>query len=75
MCVKNYITEFYDPAHRPKNLLVKHEQKVDADEKGLHILHTEVRNTLKEIRDKRLQKMTTNKNRCTEIVRKTMVSN
>jgi hypothetical protein len=71
MCKKNFITEFYDPAHRPKNLLVKHEEKVDADEKGPHILHSEVRKAIKEIRDKRLQKMTMNKSGCTEIVGKT----
>jgi hypothetical protein len=69
VCIKNYITEIYDPAHQPKNLLVKHGEKVDADEKGLYILHREVRK-IKDIRDKRLQKMT-NKSGCTEIVGKT----
>jgi hypothetical protein len=53
-----------------KNLLFKHEEKVDAEEKGLYILHSEVRKAIKEIRDKRLQKLT-NKSGCTEIVGKT----
>ena len=70
MCIKNYITEIYDPAQWPKNLLVKHEEKVDAEEKGPYILHSEVRKDIKETRDKRLQKMT-NKSGCTEIVGKT----
>jgi len=49
---------------------VKHEEKVDAEEKGPYILHSEVRKDIKETRDKRLQKMT-NKSGCTEIVGKT----
>jgi len=65
----------YDPAHRLKKLLIKNKEKVDADERGLHILHSEVRKAIKERGDKRLQKMTINKSGCTETVGKTWSQN
>ena len=53
MCIKNYVTKLYDPANWPGNLEVTHEEKVDADEKGLYILHSEVRRGIEEIGDKK----------------------
>jgi hypothetical protein len=65
MSIKIYITEIYDPAHWPKNLLVKRDEKVDADER-------ELKKAIKEIGNKRLQKMMMNKSGCTETAGKTI---
>jgi hypothetical protein len=46
---ENCITELYN---QPEKLEVKPKQEVDADEKGLYILHSEVEKAVKETRDK-----------------------
>jgi hypothetical protein len=47
MSIKNYITEFDDPANRPKNLEVEPEEEVDADAKGPYILHSDMKKAMK----------------------------
>jgi hypothetical protein len=50
---ENYITELHDRPNRPETLEVKPEEEVDADEKGPHILLSEVEKALKEMRNKK----------------------
>jgi hypothetical protein len=50
---ENYITELYDQPNRPENLEVETEGEVDADEKGLYILQSEVEKAIKMMRDKK----------------------
>jgi hypothetical protein len=50
---ENYITELDDRANRPEHLEVEPEAEVDKDEKGPYILQSEVKNIIKEMRDKK----------------------
>ena len=47
----NYITELYDRPDRPETLEFEPEEEVDTDDKGPYILHSEVEQAIKEIRD------------------------
>jgi len=49
---ENCITELYNQPNQPEKLEVKPKQEVDADEKGLYILYSEVEKAVKETRDK-----------------------
>jgi len=49
---ENYITELHDRPNRPETLEVEPEEEVDADEKGPHILQSEVEKAIKEMRNK-----------------------
>ena len=46
---ENYITELYDRPNRPETLEVEPEEEVDTDEKGPHILQSEVEKAIKEM--------------------------
>ena len=46
---ENYITELYDRPNRPETLELEPEEEVDTDEKGPHILQSEVEKTIKEM--------------------------
>ena len=48
---ENYITELYDRPNTPKTLEVEPEEEVDTDEKGPHILQSEVEKAIKEMRN------------------------
>jgi hypothetical protein len=48
-----YVEELYDRANRPENLNVELEEEVDEDQKGPHILCSEVEKVIKEMRDKK----------------------
>jgi hypothetical protein len=50
--LENYITELHDRPNRPVTLEVEPEEEVDADEKGLYILRSEVEKAIKEMRKK-----------------------
>ena len=50
---KNYITELYDRSNRPETLEVEPEEEVDTDEKGPHILQSEVERAIKEMRNRK----------------------
>jgi hypothetical protein len=50
MCIKNYITDLYNPANRPENLEFEPEE-VAADEKRPYTLHSEVKKAIKKITD------------------------
>jgi hypothetical protein len=47
------VEELYGRANRPENLNVESEEEVDEDNKGSHILHSEVEKVIKEMRDKK----------------------
>jgi hypothetical protein len=49
--LENYITELNDRANRSENLEVETEEKVDEDERGPYILHSEVEKAVKEMKD------------------------
>jgi len=50
---ENFITELHDRPNRPETLEVEPEEEVDTDEKGPHILQSEVEKTIKEIRNRK----------------------
>ena len=50
---ENYITELYDRPNRPETLEVEPEEEVDSDEKGPHILQSEVEKAIKEMRNRK----------------------
>ena len=50
---ENYITELYDRPNRPETLEVEPEEEVDTDEKGPHILQSEVEKAIKEMRNRK----------------------
>jgi hypothetical protein len=50
---ENCITELYDRPNRPETLEVETEEEVDTDEKGPHILQSEVEKVIKEMRNKK----------------------
>ena len=50
---KNYVTVLYDQPNRPETLEVEPEEEVDTDEKGPHILQSEVGKAIKEMRNKK----------------------
>ena len=50
---ENYITELYDRPNRPETLEVEPEEEVDTDEKGPHILKSEVEKAIKEMRNRK----------------------
>jgi hypothetical protein len=50
---ENYITELHDRPNLPQTLEVEPEEEVDADEKGPHILQSDVEKAIKEIRNKK----------------------
>ena len=50
---ENYITELYDRPNRPETLEVEPEEEVDTDDKGPHILQSEVEKPIKEMRNKK----------------------
>jgi hypothetical protein len=50
---QNYITELCNRANRPEYLKVEPEEKVDTDENGSYILHSEVEKAVKYVRDKK----------------------
>ena len=49
---ENYITELYDRPNRSETLEVEPEE-VDTEEKGQHILQSEVEKAIKEIRNRK----------------------
>jgi len=49
----NYITELYDRPNRPEALKVEPEEEVDTEEKGPHILQSEVEKAIKEMRNRK----------------------
>jgi hypothetical protein len=54
---ENYIRELYDRPNRQETLEFETEEEVDTDEKDPYILQSEVEKAIKEVRNKRLQKM------------------
>ena len=50
---ENYITELYDWPNRPETLEVEPEEEVGTDEKGPHILQSEVEKAIKEMRNRK----------------------
>ena len=50
---ENYITELYDRPNRPETLEVEPEEEVDTDDKGPHILQSEVEKPIKEMRNRK----------------------
>ena len=50
---ENYITELYDRLNRTETLDVEPEEEVDTDEKGPHILQSEVEKAIKEMRNRK----------------------
>ena len=52
-----YITELYDRPNRTETLEVEPEEEVDTDEKGPHILQSEVEKAIKEMRNRKLPEM------------------
>ena len=48
-----YITELYDRPNRPETLEVEPEEEADTDEKGPHILQSEMEKTIKEMGNRR----------------------
>jgi hypothetical protein len=44
---KNYMTELHDRPNRPETLEVEPKEEVDADEKSLYILQSEVEKAIK----------------------------
>ena len=50
---ENYVTELYDRLNRPETLEVEPEEEVDTDEKGPHILKSEVEKAIKEMRNRK----------------------
>jgi len=50
---ENYITDLYDRPNRPETLEVELEEEVDTDEKGPHILQSEVEKAFKEMRNRK----------------------
>ena len=50
---ENYITELYDQTNRPETLEVEREEEVDTDDKGPHILKSEVEKASKEMRNRK----------------------
>ena len=50
---ENYITELYDRPNRPEKIEVEPEEEIDTDEKGPHILQSEVEKAIKEMRIKK----------------------
>jgi hypothetical protein len=50
---ENYNKELHDRPNRPVTLEVEPEEQVDADEKGLYILQSEVEKAIKEMRNKK----------------------
>ena len=48
---ENYITELYDRPNRPQTLEVEPEEEEDTNEKGPHILQSEVEKAIKEMRN------------------------
>ena len=50
---ENYITALYDRPNRPETLEVETEEEVDTDEKGPHILQSEVEKAIKEMRNRK----------------------
>jgi len=50
---ENYITELYDRSNRPETLEVEPEEEVDTDEKGPHILQSEVEKAMKKMRNRK----------------------
>ena len=50
---EDYITELYDLSNRPESLEVEPEEEVDTDEKGPHILQSEVEKAIKEMRNRK----------------------
>jgi len=51
---EHYITELHDRPNRPETLEVEPEEEVDADEKGPHILQSEVEKAIKEMRNRKV---------------------
>ena len=49
---ENCIIELHDRPNRPQTLEVEPEEEVDTDEKGPHVLQSEVEKAIKEIRNK-----------------------
>jgi len=49
---ENYITDLYDRPNRPETLEVEPEEEVDTDEKGPHILQSEVEKAIKKMRNR-----------------------
>ena len=50
---ESYITELYDRPNRPETLEVEPEEEIDTDEKGSHILQSEVEKAIKEMRNRK----------------------
>ena len=50
---ENDITELYDLPNRPETLEVEPEEEVDTDEKGPHILQSEVEKAIKDLRNRK----------------------
>ena len=50
---ENYITELYNRPNQPETLEVEPEEEVDMDEKGPHILQSEVKKANKEMKNKK----------------------
>ena len=50
---ENYIGELYDRPNRPETLEVEPEEEVDTDEKGSHILQSEVEKAIKEMKNRK----------------------
>ena len=50
---ESYITELYDRPNRPETLEVESEEEVGTDEKGSHILQSEVEKAIKEMRNRK----------------------
>ena len=50
---ENYITQLYDRPNRPETLEVEPEEEVDTDEKGPHILQSEVEKAVNEMRNRK----------------------
>ena len=50
---ENYVTELYDRPNRPETLEVEPEEEVDTDEKGPHILQSDVEKSIKEMRNRK----------------------
>jgi hypothetical protein len=50
---ENYITELYDRTNKPDTIEVEPAEEVDTDEKGPHILQSEVEKAIKEMRKRK----------------------
>jgi hypothetical protein len=50
---ENYITELHNRPNRPVTLEVEPEEEVDADEKGLYILQSEVEKAINVVKNKK----------------------